>query len=119
MAGPVASFMICFFYACAAVVMNILNKVVFYHFSFKLPLVLMWLQFAVFLAISPFLYLATKNNEMSPYRIPMFSMSDFNNSILTSLLFMGNVLCGLWALTMVNIPMFLALRRLSIVFIFA
>lgn len=95
MAGPVASFMICFFYACAAVAMNILNKIVFYHFSFKLPLVLMWMQFAVFLAISPFLYLATKNNEMSPYRIPMFSMSDFNSSIGTSLLFLGNVLCGL------------------------
>ena len=52
------------------------------------------------------------------WAVPEFSLEKAKNCLILSFTFLGNVMAGITALSKVNIPIFLAFRRLTVLFMF-
>jgi solute carrier family 35 protein len=96
------------FYGVSSILVIFTNKAVmtnfhFHHFDF-----LATIQFVVTTVILMMLIILRKID------VPMLSWSICKEILPVSLMFLGNVLCGLGSTKSLNIPMFTALRRFSI-----
>lgn len=80
-----------------------------YHFRYPLVLMLGQMVFAVFV-----LTILHATRYMT---IPALSTRDLPLIMIPTVLFMSNVIVGLSALSLVNIPMFSAFRRLTLLFV--
>lgn len=80
-----------------------------YHFRYPLVLMLGQMVFAVFVL--------TILHATDYMKIPTLHRNDLPMIMIPTVLFMSNVIVGLSALSLVNIPMFSAFRRLTLLFV--
>ncbi|PXF40581.1 UDP-glucuronic acid/UDP-N-acetylgalactosamine transporter [Gracilariopsis chorda] len=91
------------------------NKACLTHFNFNYPSSLMVLQGALTILLLSLL----SNLAPSLVTITTLKPSDYHRLLPSSLFFVANVTVGLSALSRVNIPMFSAFRRLTVLFVMA
>jgi drug/metabolite transporter (DMT)-like permease len=99
------------FFAGSSLGAIFINKTCLTGYHFRYPLVLMLGQMAFAIFILTLLHAA---NYM---RIPVLRPRDLPLILVPTILFMSNVVVGLSALSLVNIPMFSAFRRLTLLFV--
>ncbi|CAN8076965.1 unnamed protein product [Agarophyton chilense] len=92
-----------------------INKMCLTHFNFNYPSSLMALQGAVTIVLLSLL------SRVAPSLVSIVSLksSDYYRLLPCTLFFVANVTVGLSALSRVNIPMFSAFRRLTVLFVMA
>lgn len=113
---------VCVLYAVSSVSLSFTNKAVFSVIGFQAPLVLLLIQFAFNVTTTPLL------NKFWPAKwkgkvwrvagVPNFYWTDFVANLPLAITFLSNVSVGLYGLSKVNIPMFLCIRRLCVLFVF-
>lgn len=96
------------FYGVSSILVIFTNKAVMTNFHFHYFDFLATIQFVVTTIILIILILLRKID------VPMLSWTICKEILPVSLMFLGNVLCGLGSTRSLNIPMFTALRRFSI-----
>ena len=96
------------FYAISSLAVILVNKVVLTNFSFPHFTFLAAVQFISTSLIIIVLVL------MKKIEIPTLSASIFFEVMPISCMFLGNVICGLGSTKSLNLPMFTALRRFSV-----
>lgn len=97
------------FYGIASILVIFTNKAIMANFEFKYFDFLATVQFIMTTTIISLLILCKQIDS-----IPVLSFAIFKEVIPITLMFLGNVLCGLGSTKSLNIPMFTALRRFSI-----
>lgn len=97
------------FYGIASILVIFTNKAIMANYQFKYFDFLATIQFVMTTFIISLLILLQKIDT-----IPFLSFAIFKEVIPITLMFLGNVLCGLGSTKSLNIPMFTALRRFSI-----
>jgi solute carrier family 35 protein len=96
------------FYGISSILVIFTNKAVMTNYKFKYFDVLATVQFLV-TSVILLLLVAMKRVE-----IPMLTYPIFRETLPVTIMFLGNVLCGLGSTKSLSIPMFTALRRFSI-----
>lgn len=96
------------FYGISSILVIFTNKAVMTNYKFKYFDVLATVQFLVTSSILLVLVLFKK------VEIPMLTFPIFREIMPVTIMFLGNVLCGLGSTKSLSIPMFTALRRFSI-----
>ena len=113
---------VCVLYAVSSISLSFTNKAVFTVIGFHAPLVLLLIQFVFNVCFTPLLSkLWPKKWKGKLWRIagvPDFYWADFVANLPLALTFLANVSVGLYGLSKVNIPMFLCIRRLVVLFVF-
>jgi Triose-phosphate Transporter family len=99
------------FFAGSSLGAVFINKTCLTGYHFRYPLTLMLGQMAFAVIVLTILHVT---NHM---KIPTLHMKDITLMALTTALFTSNVVVGLSALSLVNIPMFSAFRRLTLIFV--
>lgn len=88
-----------------------INKTCLTGYHFRYPLTMMLLQMASAIALLGALHMLGYN------RLPQASNQDLAVLIGPTVLFISNIVVGLSALSLVNIPMFSAFRRITLLFV--
>lgn len=106
-------FWVLFFFAGSSLGAIFINKTCLtgYHFRYPLTLVLGQMLFAILLL--------SMLHVLGYRRIPVAGMKKLTTLAIPTALFTSNVVVGLSALSLVNIPMFSAFRRLTLLFVMA
>lgn len=102
-----------FFFCGSSLGAIFVNKACLTHFDFTYPSTLMVLQGLLTIVL---LMLVSKLRPSLVSIVPIKS-ADYRRMIPSSLFFISNVTIGLSALSRVNIPMFSAFRRLTVLFV--
>lgn len=101
------------FFCWASLSAIFINKACLTHFQFSYPFFLMLLQ-----SVFTFLSLSLVATFLpSRFSYSHLSRRDLRRLIVPTVLFIANVSVGLSALTLVNIPMFSAFRRITVLFV--
>uniref|UniRef100_A0A7S0ZLG3 Sugar phosphate transporter domain-containing protein n=1 Tax=Timspurckia oligopyrenoides TaxID=708627 RepID=A0A7S0ZLG3_9RHOD len=101
------------FFSLSSIFSIFVNKALLTAFDFGYPSTLMLVQMFlsnVFLSILRF---------FNRLHVPTIDRSQYRVVLVATLYWIGNVLVGLYALRLVNIPMFSTFRRLSVLFVMA
>lgn len=113
---------VCCFYAISSISLSFSNKAVFTVFGFKVPLILLLVQFWFNVLTTPVIRglwpSRLKGKLWKIAGIPDFHVEDLRANAPLAIAFLANVSAGVYALSKCNIPMFLCMRRLCIFFIF-
>ena len=113
---------VCVLYAVTSVSLSFTNKAVFTVIGFHAPLVLLLLQFVFNVSTTPLINLLWptkwRGKAWKIAGVPDFHWSDFKANLPLAFTFLANVSVGLYGLSKVNIPMFLCIRRLTVLFVF-
>lgn len=106
-------FWVLFFFAGSSLGAIFINKTCLtgYHFRYPLTLVLGQMLFAILLL--------SMLHVLGYREIPVAGMKQLTTLAIPTALFTSNVVVGLSALSLVNIPMFSAFRRLTLLFVMA
>jgi solute carrier family 35 protein len=112
---------ICLFYGTSSMMLSFVNKAIFTAYDFKYPLVILLTQFLVNVILTLVVKYVVRPSPEKAYlwKCPEFSKQDAIDNLVVTFSFLANVLAGIFALSMVNIPMFLALRRLATLFLYS
>jgi len=97
------------FYGASSLAVIFVNKIIMSEYNFPYFDFLAAVQFAATTLILSLLILTRKIDS-----IPILSLSVVTEVLPISIMFLGNVLCGLGSTRSLNLPMFTALRRFSI-----
>ena len=115
---------VCVFYGLASSGLSFLNKTLFLNHNYKFPnmvipnkILLMQFVYGVFFTV----VFKVIRPEGIPkiWKVPNFSLRNVKYCWPVALTFLLNVMAGITALSRVNIPVFLAIRRFTTFFIFA
>ena len=113
---------VCCFYAVSSICLSFSNKAIFTVFAFKVPLILLLVQFWANIILTPigkWVWPAhLKGKLWKIIGIPDFHWADLKENFPLAIAFLSNVSAGVYGLSKCNIPMFLCIRRLCILFIF-
>lgn len=99
------------FFAGSSLGAIFINKACLTGYHFRYPLILMLGQMTFAIVVLTILHASNRKT------IPQLKSGDIFLMIVPTLLFTSNVIVGLSALSLVNIPMFSALRRLTLLFV--
>eukprot|EP00182_Erythrolobus_australicus_P003508 CAMPEP_0185837968 /NCGR_PEP_ID=MMETSP1353-20130828/12282_1 /TAXON_ID=1077150 /ORGANISM="Erythrolobus australicus, Strain CCMP3124" /LENGTH=352 /DNA_ID=CAMNT_0028536963 /DNA_START=53 /DNA_END=1111 /DNA_ORIENTATION=- len=99
------------FFSFSSIGSIFVNKAVLSAHDFGYPAALMWFQMLI-----ANLCLTLLRRKL---KIPVLQRRQYVTVLLATSYWIGNVLIGLYALRLVNIPMFSTLRRLSVLFVMA
>lgn len=102
-----------FFFCASSLGAIFVNKACLTHFNFTYPSTLMVLQGFLTIVL---LIIVSKVRPSLVSIVPVKS-ADYRRMVPSSLFFVSNVTIGLSALSRVNIPMFSAFRRLTVLFV--
>lgn len=102
-----------FFFCGSSLGAIFVNKACLTHFNFSYPSTLMALQ----ALLTIFLLIIASRITPSLVSIVPVKTADYRRMIPSSIFFVSNVTIGLSALSRVNIPMFSAFRRLTVLFV--
>mmetsp|Transcript_5913 Transcript_5913/g.6600 ORF Transcript_5913/g.6600 Transcript_5913/m.6600 type:complete len:320 (+) Transcript_5913:175-1134(+) len=110
---------ICFAYGFSSLTLSFINKFLFTSYGFKRVISILFLQQAIILGTYFLLSIIPYKAQLKKYRLyaPTLSMENQKKIFILSFFTLANVFFGIWALTKVNIPMFLALRRTALFFV--
>lgn len=113
---------VCVLYAVSSVSLSFTNKAVFAVIGFQAPLILLLIQFIFNVTTTPILnFMWPKGWRGKAWKVagvPDFYWSDFVANLPLAVVFLSNVSVGLYGLSKVNIPMFLCIRRLCVLFVY-
>ena len=108
--SKVKSLLVCIFYASCAILLSLNNKLVLSSYNFNFPVcITLFQQLGAGLIISLL-------SMCGLVKVPSITQVIGKDSILVSLAFLSNTICGFAGLRLVDIPMFLTLRRLTTIF---
>lgn len=105
--------LILLFFAGSSLGAIFINKTCLTGYHFRYPLTLFLLQMIFAITILTTLHICGR------WDLPYAKGPELRALIFPCVLFTGNVIVGLYALSLVNIPMFSALRRLTLLFVMA
>mmetsp|Transcript_7178 Transcript_7178/g.10600 ORF Transcript_7178/g.10600 Transcript_7178/m.10600 type:complete len:299 (+) Transcript_7178:36-932(+) len=103
---------ICLLYGVTATLMNITNKFLIFTYEFSCTFIFMAAQYMLSLGI----YEALRSKGMKT--IPQISYQDALDTLPVTLCFLGSIVFGLSGMAYVNLPMYVALRKLSTLVVF-
>ena len=123
MSSTYKQFAACVFYGCASGGLSFINKNLFLLYNYKFPSMVLFIQILLaqftFGVIFTSLFKIFKPEGIPKiWSVPEFSLTKAKNCWILSLTFLANTMAGIYALTKVNIPCFLAFRKLSTLFLF-
>mmetsp|Transcript_14197 Transcript_14197/g.26783 ORF Transcript_14197/g.26783 Transcript_14197/m.26783 type:complete len:147 (+) Transcript_14197:472-912(+) len=95
---------ICFMYGASATIVTVCNKVLISNYAFRCPYTYLAYQYTLLIA-------GVELGKLSGFKMPKFSWKDLSDCFIVSLLFMINIVSGLFGLGLVNMPMYVALRK--------
>ena len=116
MAGVIVGIFICVFYGLSSSSLSFFMKIVISTYNYNHPYVVLFLQFTINIIIALLMYFFLKPNKV--FNAPNFSVQNLKDCFLVTLVFLVNVLVGLFGLKRLSIPMFLAVRRFCTLFIY-
>ena len=105
--------LILLFFAGSSLGAIFINKACLTGYHFRYPLTLFLLQMVFAISVLTTLHICGR------WHLPSAKGPELKALIIPCILFTGNVIVGLYALSLVNIPMFSALRRLTLLFVMA
>lgn len=106
--------LICLFYGLTATMMNLSNKVMITNFDFRCTFILLFVQYSfTVLVIEATRFLGIYKH------LPEFSVETAFETLNVTLASMGNVTFGLFGMAYINLPMYVALRKLITAIIYA
>lgn len=103
------SFGVAVFYAVSSMFLSLFNKSLLSSFAFNGYFLLLAYQ----MAFSLFLCVVSRDYLGNPFKIPAYDYGLHKGSFLLGVLYVANVGAGLIGLQLVNIPLFLCIRRLT------
>jgi hypothetical protein len=103
------SFGVAVFYAVSSMFLSLFNKSLLSSFAFNGYFLLLAYQ----MAFSLFLCVVSRDFFGNPFKIPAYDYGLHKGSLLLGTLYVANVGAGLIGLQLVNIPLFLCIRRLT------
>ncbi|CAE7863829.1 unnamed protein product, partial [Symbiodinium sp. KB8] len=104
-------------YASCSMVISMMYKGVLSSFDFKAPFTLLAGQTFVALLFTSFAQRFLSSSKA--FYVPPFSMRVLKSALLPGTLFVSNIAVGFLGLRLVNVPMFLAVRRTTTIFTMA
>lgn len=100
---------LCFLYGASATLVTVCNKVLIANYAFRSTYTVkskQYLAYQYFLLI-----LGIELGKLAGWKLPKFSWKDLSACFSMALLFMVNIVSGLMGLGLVNVPMYVALRK--------
>jgi drug/metabolite transporter (DMT)-like permease len=109
---------VCVFYGCASASLSLINKGVFHLHNYKFPNMVLLIQFIYGVLFTTTFKIVQPEGIPRIWKVPEFSLEKMKNCAILSFTFLANVMSGITAISKVNIPVFLAFRRLTTTVIF-
>jgi solute carrier family 35 protein len=110
------SIQICVFYAASSITLSMVNKAVLSAYEFRVPFFLLAAQLALAGITCSILQ---KSGTTGALAVPKFDWNVYKQAAPVSLIFVANVSVGFFGLSMTDVPMFLAIRRTTTLFVMA
>mmetsp|Transcript_6822 Transcript_6822/g.12335 ORF Transcript_6822/g.12335 Transcript_6822/m.12335 type:complete len:308 (+) Transcript_6822:2195-3118(+) len=109
----------CLFYAVMSMTLSLVNKSLMTVYSYKQPLFILLVQFISNIIILPICFILLPTHYKKLLGFSDLKASDSAQLFLPSFVFLLNITAGVYALSRVNIPMFLAIRRLNALVVYS